>query len=259
MIFKEDDTIDTILRSTEIRMEKLEDKIAQLGTQLSIAQAKDQKRILKAYGEALSQLETLSTRQIARYQAEEILEGLGLGAIPLEVPVNHLSGGQKTRLGLARILLTNPDMLILDEPTNHLDIRALEWLEEWIQHYEHAIIIVSHDRTFLDRRSMLFLISIRWDIQFKRILVITAITSTPNKLKLIVTGKHIMHNRIASQNCKVSRGVYQDMLTVSSKERLILRHVKSPKGSHAERQFSENASNGNLLKSTLKNQNRPGR
>lgn len=151
LIFKEDDTLDTILRSTEIRMEKLEDKIAQLGTQLSIAQAKDQKIILKAYGEALSQLETLSTRQIARYQAEDILEGLGLGAIPLEVPVNHLSGGQKTRLGLARILLTNPDMLILDEPTNHLDIRALEWLEDWIQHYEHAIIIVSHDRTFLDR------------------------------------------------------------------------------------------------------------
>lgn len=149
--FREDDTLDTILRSTQIAMEKLEDKIAHLAAQLSTAQGDSQNSILQAYGEALSQLEVLSTRQIAQYYAEEILEGLGLGIIPLETPVKQLSGGQKTRLGLARILLTSPDMLILDEPTNHLDIQALEWLENWIQRYNNAIIIVSHDRTFLDR------------------------------------------------------------------------------------------------------------
>ncbi|TFG72221.1 MAG: ABC-F family ATP-binding cassette domain-containing protein [Anaerolineales bacterium] len=151
LIFKEDDTLDTILRHIEIEMEKLEDKIALLGVQLSIAQGENQDEILKVYGEALSQLEALSIRQIPMYQAEDILDGLGLGTIPLETPVKQLSGGQKTRLGLARILLANPDMLILDEPTNHLDIRALEWLEDWIQRYKQAIIIVSHDRTFLDR------------------------------------------------------------------------------------------------------------
>jgi ATP-binding cassette subfamily F protein 3 len=65
--------------------------------------------------------------------------------------VTSLSGGQKTRLGLARLLLQEPDLLLLDEPTNHLDIVALGWLEEYLSHYRGAVLIVSHDRTFLDR------------------------------------------------------------------------------------------------------------
>jgi len=66
-------------------------------------------------------------------------------------PVETLSGGQKTRLGLARLLLARPQLLLLDEPTNHLDIEALEWLEGWLGRFRGAAIIVSHDRTFLDR------------------------------------------------------------------------------------------------------------
>ena len=62
-----------------------------------------------------------------------------------------LSGGQKTRLGLARLLLSQPDLLVLDEPTNHLDISALAWLEEFLAGYPGAVLLVSHDRAFLDR------------------------------------------------------------------------------------------------------------
>ena len=66
------------------------------------------------------------------------------------MPLNHLSGGQKTRALLARLLLEKPDLLMLDEPTNHLDIEAVEWLEHTLREWEGAVLIVSHDRYFLD-------------------------------------------------------------------------------------------------------------
>lgn len=151
LIFRDDDTVNTILRAEQIKLENLERQITHLAEKLSVVKGSEQEKILTAYGNALSKLESLAARQIPRYQADDILDGLGLGHIPLETNVKLLSGGQKTRLGLARILLKKPNMLILDEPTNHLDLQALEWLEDWIHQYEHAMIIVSHDRTFLDR------------------------------------------------------------------------------------------------------------
>jgi ATP-binding cassette subfamily F protein 3 len=79
----------------------------------------------------------------------KILTGLGLGK-ETNTPVSHLSGGQKTRLALSKLLLRSPALLILDEPTNHLDITAMEWLEGFLRDYPGAVIIVSHDRYFLD-------------------------------------------------------------------------------------------------------------
>ena len=81
---------------------------------------------------------------------QQTLEGLGLGKNEWHMPLNHLSGGQKTRALLARLLLEKPDLLMLDEPTNHLDIEAVEWLERILREWEGAILIVSHDRYFLD-------------------------------------------------------------------------------------------------------------
>lgn len=81
---------------------------------------------------------------------EAVLTGLELADVPRRLPVNKLSGGQKTRLGLAGLLVRQPQLLLLDEPTNHLDIDALTWLEGWLRDYQGAVLIVSHDRTFLD-------------------------------------------------------------------------------------------------------------
>ncbi|NEW04033.1 ABC-F family ATP-binding cassette domain-containing protein [Bacillus megaterium] len=88
-----------------------------------------------------------------QYEADtrSILHGFRFSNFYYSTPISSLSGGQKTRLALAKLLLTKPDLLILDEPTNHLDIETLAWLEQFLQGYEGAILIVSHDRYFLDK------------------------------------------------------------------------------------------------------------
>ncbi|OAS84686.1 ABC-F family ATP-binding cassette domain-containing protein [Metabacillus litoralis] len=88
-----------------------------------------------------------------QYEADirSILHGLGFSEFDPGTKISSLSGGQKTRLALGKLLLTSPDLLILDEPTNHLDIETLTWLEQYLQNYPGAILIVSHDRYFLDK------------------------------------------------------------------------------------------------------------
>lgn len=80
-----------------------------------------------------------------------VLHGMGFGDFAPDTPISTLSGGQKTRLALARILLKAPDLLMLDEPTNHLDIATLTWLEDYLRGYPGSLLVVSHDRYFLDR------------------------------------------------------------------------------------------------------------
>jgi len=105
--------------------------------------------ILQAYGSAQTLYENLGAYE-TEHRAEEILAGLGLKNLSLETPLEQLSGGQLTRVHLAGILLAEPDILLLDEPTNHLDIDSLEWLEGFLSGYRGAVMIVSHDRVFLD-------------------------------------------------------------------------------------------------------------
>lgn len=100
------------------------------------------------YAAALSRLEQFDPERPAK--ALKIIESLGLGEISAEQTIASLSGGQKTRLALALVLLEDPQLLLLDEPTNHLDIQMLEWLEGWLHSFPGAALIVSHDRTFLD-------------------------------------------------------------------------------------------------------------
>src|SRR5690606_7108768 len=88
-----------------------------------------------------------------QYEADirSVLHGLNFHEYDYSTKISTLSGGQKTRLALGKLLLTKPDILILDEPTNHLDIETLSWLEQFLQNYRGAILVVSHDRYFLDK------------------------------------------------------------------------------------------------------------
>jgi ATP-binding cassette subfamily F protein 3 len=121
------------------------DAAAEIASLASALSANPHDAILQEkYDSALKRLSAVSDEPSA------ILGPLGLSNIPLDTPVKHLSGGQKTRLMLARVLLDEPHLLLLDEPTNHLDIEMLEWLEDWLRRFQGAALIVSHDRAFLD-------------------------------------------------------------------------------------------------------------
>jgi len=84
-------------------------------------------------------------------KAEEVLEGMGFKTNDLQTPLSHFSGGWRMRVILARLLLEKPDLLLLDEPTNHLDLPSIKWVEQYLKNYEGAVVVVSHDRRFLDQ------------------------------------------------------------------------------------------------------------
>lgn len=106
-------------------------------------------KIIKDYSVAT---ELYNNRGGYTYKGEisKVLKGLGFTEQDFDKTINLLSGGQKTRVSLCKLLLTNPQILLLDEPTNHLDLEAIEWLEDYLKAYKGTIIIISHDRFFLD-------------------------------------------------------------------------------------------------------------
>jgi len=124
-------------------------RVEELAAQMASAEGAELQRVQHAYTETLEAL--AQAEELPEHQMEQVLAGLDLGHLDSDAPIDRLSGGEQTRLGLARLLLQRPDVLLLDEPTNHLDIDGLEWLERYLQAHRGAALVVSHDRTFLDR------------------------------------------------------------------------------------------------------------
>jgi ATP-binding cassette subfamily F protein 3 len=142
MDFGPEQTLQSTLSLQPVSPEELEAEIASLASALAFNP--NDSHIQAKYDSTLHQLSAVIS------QPSAVLGPLGLADTLLDTPISHLSGGQKTRLMLARVLLEEPHLLLLDEPTNHLDIEMLEWLEGWLTSFNGAALIVSHDRAFLD-------------------------------------------------------------------------------------------------------------
>jgi len=142
MDFEPEQTLQTALSLDSASQAELESDIASLAH--ALASNPDDFTLQTQYDTVLAQLST------SHSPLSTVLGPLGLADFPLDLLVKYLSGGQKTRLMLARVLLEEPHLLLLDEPTNHLDIEMLEWLEDWLNRFQGAALIVSHDRAFMD-------------------------------------------------------------------------------------------------------------
>lgn len=146
--FETSDSIFQVALGAFEKVLKLEEEIAALGKELE-ANPEDES-ILHSYSDKLHEMETLDGYNI-HHKTEEILQGLGFSNSDLQRPFQEFSGGWRMRVLLAKMILQKPDLLLLDEPTNHLDLPSIEWLEKYLLHYQGSVVIVSHDRWFLDR------------------------------------------------------------------------------------------------------------
>jgi len=138
------------MRDAKPEIIQLEQQMEKLSARMDIETGETLEQVIKQYDNARQRYEHLDGYA---YQSElvGVLKGLGFTEDDFEKPVISLSGGEKTRVALAKMLLQAPDLIILDEPTNHLDINAIAWLESYLTNYRGAVLIVAHDRYFLDK------------------------------------------------------------------------------------------------------------
>lgn len=145
--FDTDDSILDVALGAFERVKQLEKEIEEIGRKLE--QTGDE-ALAHEYADKLHEMEVLDGYSI-HHKTEEVLQGLGFANADLQKPYKQFSGGWRMRVLLAKMILMHPDVLLLDEPTNHLDLPSIEWLEKYLQHYAGAVVIVSHDKYFLNR------------------------------------------------------------------------------------------------------------
>ncbi len=134
----------------------LEKEIRFLEEMLANATDESQRELLDKYAQAAAKYDALGGYDY-EHRLREVLSGLGLSPDDLTRPIESLSGGERMRISLAKLIVMHPDVLLLDEPTNHLDTEAMEWLEEYIRKYSGAVLLISHDRYFIDHTASLII------------------------------------------------------------------------------------------------------
>lgn len=137
-----------------------------------------------------------------------VLKGLGFGESEFNRPLSQLSGGQKTRIYLGKLLLSKPDILLLDEPTNHLDIASIEWLEDFLRGYEGAVLIISHDRYFLDR-------------------IVTKVVEIENKKSNVYNGNYSFYFNQKEINREVQQKAFDNQQKEIKRQEEVIRTLRS--------------------------------
>jgi len=145
--FDTHETILSVALGAFARVLELEKLIETLGVEL---EKTGDEKILHQYSDCLQEMDTLDGYSI-HHRTEEVLQGLGFSNEDLQRPYKEFSGGWRMRVLLAKMILQQPDLLLLDEPTNHLDLPSIEWLEKYLLHYKGSVVMVSHDKYFLNR------------------------------------------------------------------------------------------------------------
>ena len=145
-----DNTIYDELLSVKKDIIELEQKIRRLELEMHSKEGVELEAVMEAYSKRTHQFE-LQNGYAYKSEVVGVLKGLGFDESDFEKKMKTLSGGQKTRVALGRLLLSKPDIIMLDEPTNHLDMNSIAWLENYLVNYDGSVIIVAHDRYFLDK------------------------------------------------------------------------------------------------------------
>ena len=140
-------TVEDVLATAEERLCSMQERMRKLEELMAVS---DDRALLSEYDELLSRFETLGGYD-AEVRRNKVANGLDIPPAMREQLFDSLSGGEKTRVNLARLILEDTDILLLDEPTNHLDMHATEWLEDYLLHFKGTVLAISHDRWFLDK------------------------------------------------------------------------------------------------------------
>ena len=146
-------SFDTNNNITQVAMEAFEKVMALQKEQHELEkllEEKEDEKLLNRYMDVLHEIDLLDGYNV-QHKAEEVLHGLGFSDTDLTRPYKEFSGGWRMRVLLAKMILQQPDVLLLDEPTNHLDLPSIEWLEKYLLNYKGSVVIVSHDKFFLDK------------------------------------------------------------------------------------------------------------